>query len=169
MAGVATEQEKIDFAVIAGKEGHTAGADLLHRMTRDPSEEVRYYAIRALILDSLDRGAAAANRCWELFENDPSGRVRSMAVACLGSLLFYSMDRHAFEKIKARVSAAEDRFESESALEALYSICGRPPLEWPSVRRNMERRFGAIPPEIDVQVEEAISLEKYLLRDADIE
>jgi HEAT repeat protein len=162
-SGVATEQEKIDFAVMAGELNEVATRDLVYRLSSDESENVRYYALRTLVLESLDRSPAAEERCWQLFESDPNSRVRSMAASCIGSLRSASKDPATFKRLKRRVAEAADRFEAELVLEALYNIAGRPPREWPTQRRILSGRIGASPPEIDAQVSEAAELEKRYL------
>jgi len=162
-SGIATEQERIDFAVMAGELKEIAVRDSIFRLLTDDSEDVRYYALRALVLDSIDRSAVAEHQCWELFEHDPDARVRSMAAACIGSLRSGSKDTATFERLRRRIAEAADRFESEAALEALYNIAGRPPHEWPTQRRILAGRIGASPPEIAVQVQEADELEHRFL------
>lgn len=160
---IATDQQKIDFAVMAGELKETAAQELIYGLLGDRSEDVRYYALRTLVLESLDRSERAAAKCWKLFDDDSSGRVRGMAAGCIGSLLAGSKQPVAFARLKQRLAGAADEFEAELVLEALYNIAGRPPHEWPTQRRILSGRFGASPPGIEAQIREADDLERRFL------
>jgi len=157
--GNATDQEKIDFAVLSGRRAETSSRHLLHMLSNDQSEDVRYYALRSLVLDSIDRTSNADTRCWELFENDPAARVRALAAACLGSLHFASKDRTIFARLKKRIGTTDDKQEAEAALEALFGVAGRPPTEWPTQRRILGGDFSGDPKDKDALGAEADDLE----------
>ena len=159
----ADEQERIDFAVLAGRNQDQKSRPLLYALLDDPSEDVRYYAVRALVLDAVDRGSAAEGRCWQLFDGDQSSRVRAMAAACLGSLHAHSKDRTAFMKLKEGIARATDSWEAEASLEALYHVLGRPPREWPAQRRILSGQSDATR-DTAALLDEAADLERRYLR-----
>jgi hypothetical protein len=156
------DQEKIEFSVAAGRRGEDSVKNLIYNLIDDDSEDVRYYALRALVLDAIDRTATARDVCWRLIDHDQSSRVRGLAAACIGSLYSASKDRMVFAKLQGRIAKAADRFEAESMVEALYSIAGRPPVEWPNVRTILAGQIDADPPEVATLVKEAAGLERFL-------
>ena len=162
--GEASTQEKIDFVTTLGRWQEIGAASVLRRLLTDVSEDVRYYALRTMVLDGVARDQDVESDCWRLIQFDSSGHVRGMAAVCIGSLHAGTQDYEVFSRLKARMPAAADRFEAESILEALYNIAGHPPAEWPTQRRILSGKIGASPAEMPELMDEAARLEKTLGR-----
>ena len=162
--GVAGEQERVDFAIACGRSRSAAFLEDVYDLLCDDHEDVRYYALRALVLDSLDRGERVAEAARKVLHDDTSSRVRGLAASCIGSLYSGTKDRSIFRELRERLSKANDAYEAESVLEALYNIVGRPPAEWPTQRRILAGRIGARPPAISASEQEADELWSRFLR-----
>lgn len=138
--GKAGSQEKIDLAWESGESKASEFAPQLRHLLRDHNEEVRYYALQALVLELREHDPEIQEVCWRLLEEDGDDDVRSMAARCLGRILSGSGDRETFSRL---VQILKDQSQpsrvQRSAYEALFDLAGRPPREWPSLQVSWRR------------------------------
>lgn len=133
--GLADEQERVEAAVLSGKSKDPRHASRLQPLLDDEDDQVRYYALSALVLNLQQKDAAMGKRCWSLLQQDPDEDVRAMAATCLGSIYFGARSAHIFRQLLAELKSPEQPLRvKDSIYGTLFAIAGRPPVEWPSVQ-----------------------------------
>jgi HEAT repeat protein len=133
-SGTASDQERTQLAILAGKSEGPTGRDILWELLSDSDEEVRRYAVHGLALGRGERSPALLRKLWEIFAYDPDEDVRSMAVASLGSALAASRDRDAFSRLKLALVNEKSPYLLRSIFDAILSLMGVPKGEWAAVK-----------------------------------
>lgn len=134
--GSATDEERADAALLAGKLARAEDRPRLEALLGDDYSEVRKYALAALVLHFDDLSFAMETRCWETLEADPDEEVRSSAAMCLGKILWARPSLTAFKRLAAQLKeSGQPTFVRRAVYDALFSSARRPPSEWPSVAR----------------------------------
>jgi vesicle coat complex subunit len=128
--GQATDQEKVDFAALAGRLASSVHVPLLLRLLGDEDSEVRYYALQSLVLDRLQADGEMLDRCWQILERDEDEYVRRMAASGIGSILAGSNDLAAFDRLKKMMQATDSEWLRESLYSAMQRLAGAPAREW---------------------------------------
>lgn len=148
-AGTATLDEKVRAIVTAGKLGLREYVPRVLDLLADPDGEVRSYALQTLVLDLNQRSEAMSRLCWKLASSDESWEARQMAISCLGSMLFNSRSRSAFNRLKSlRIgwgvagSVASTGTRNRVVVVNICESAG-PPQANPAFRRKPERRARA--------------------------
>ena len=137
--GLADAQEKIEASWLAGESRETKYIEPLVKLLNDDEEQVRYFALQALVLDLQQIDKRAADLCWRLLNEDPDIDVRSMAATCLGKILFNSWSLENFHKLVDQLKGPGQTPHVKGAIyDALFKVAGRPPSEWP--RGQLGRR-----------------------------
>lgn len=142
LAGIADEEERADFAALAGELGHLPSIPLLVSLADDPDEIVRYNAICSLVLRLGQRTPQVVELCWRRFDEDDD-YVGGMALACLSSIHFGSQDLAFFDRLERILRSPETPpGVLETAYTGLFQVAGLPPTEWPDrmVSREPMRR-----------------------------
>jgi hypothetical protein len=143
--GQATDQEKVEFAALAGRQESAAHAPLLWKLLQDEDSEVRHYSLQSLVLDLGQRDGAMLDRCWQFLEKDEDEDVRSMAATCIGSILFGSNDLATFHR-RRKLMETSSSYLQESLYTAMLQLAGAHPLEWPGF---VNRRHWSEEPSVD--------------------
>jgi hypothetical protein len=141
--GLASDQEKIDAAVLTGQRGDRKYVPRLLLLLGDPDGEVRYYALQTLVIDLKQFDKAVEERSWKALCEDQDEDVRSMAATCLGKIYFNSRSRSVFIRLLDQLKAPGQPDSAKGLIySALFKVAGRPPSEWPgllSPRKVFER------------------------------
>jgi hypothetical protein len=146
--GGAPPQETLDAMASAVSRDDRSKVPHIWSLLSSDNELVRFYVLQHLVLDFKEKREAMLKDCWQVLESDPSEDVRGMAAACIGSILFGSCDRHAFEHLLQFLkSPSESPYVQGSVYDTLFQIAGLPPKEWPSHRRERQGTFD--PTEVD--------------------
>lgn len=137
--GQASEQERIDAAFLTADQQARAFVPELKALLADESENVRYFALQALVLELKERTSEVAETCWCLLEADPDEDVRHMAAAGLGSIYFGQKRRDVFQRFAGQLRDEMQTGHVKGAIyNALHELAGLPPSEWPLT--NFPRR-----------------------------
>ncbi|HEX4955563.1 MAG TPA: HEAT repeat domain-containing protein [Thermoanaerobaculia bacterium] len=135
-AARATDQERVEAAVLAGKLGDQLSIPRLKRLLDDPYEEVRYFALQSLVFDLKQKDTEVAERCWEMLIADPDidQLVPHMAASCLGSIYFGQRRKDVFKRMLGLLHDSElSAFVKGGVYTSVHQLAGLPPREWPGL------------------------------------
>lgn len=140
--GIATKQDCVDAAALAGRSGDPAFVPYLQKLIKDADAQVRYYALQSLVIDLQQRDPQMQEHCMYLLRKDPDEQVRSMAATCLGKIFFGTLHSRIFRQLLAELKSPDQpQLAKHSLYVALFQVAGRPPLEWPGLL-GAPRVFG---------------------------
>ena len=159
--GTAQDEERLRLAIIAGELREKSRIDIVLRLTEDPNEQVRWYAVNSLA--RIDRSSEAVQIFWNIFEKDYDEEVRSMAIACIGTSLIGSLDKGAFMRLKTALTEESSPFLRRSLYDALLMVAAVQPSEWSSVKSIMSRQRD--PHKFKVDWAKVAELEEMILRE----
>jgi HEAT repeat protein len=130
--GRASADQKIDAACLGAELGDSESVPNIVELLSDGDGDVRYFALQSLVLDLKQKTEEMARRCFLILQEDSEEEVRGMAAACIGSIYFSSKNGEVFKRLKGIVrDLSEPGFVREAAYQAMFSVVGKPPSEWP--------------------------------------
>lgn len=136
-SGLASGQEKVDFAIAVGESYANAWLPEVLVLLRDEDPEVRKYSLSAAVLDLDIVDADILEFCRDRLVNDEEESVRSMAAACFGKIVWNRRSREHFRFLKSRLDdPQESNLVRGSVFNALHYLMGvSPGLDWPGEPR----------------------------------
>jgi hypothetical protein len=130
--GQASEQERIDAASLTAKRQARAFLPQLKGLLRDDSDNVRYFALHALVLGLKEETSEVTEVCWRLLATDPDEDVRHVAAAGLGRIYSGQRRRDVFQRLAQHLRSETQTGHVKGGIyNAMHELAGLPPSEWP--------------------------------------